>query len=752
MKLIKHISIHEYFIGVVFVFFRLLPSFFSQRFLIFGDNYSLQVPEKIFSAYWLKQGIIPWWNPTIFSGIPWAHDISQTFFYPTTIIFTLLSPGWALTVSVALHLLFTYLGMLLLCKKMQTNKSVAIIGSLLWMLSTQVTGSINNLVTIQSIAWFPWVLLASMNIATHKGRVIFALCILFQFLAGYPQHVVYALLAAIFLSIPKAVQVPKTWLYHWFLTGCITLFVTCVAWLPFIEPFFHSTRMIQTIQQAQSGSLHPFMLIKSFIPYFFDNPSWGMKWGPAWAGFSNSVFYFTWIGMLILGIVCFQSFRKNWFLLLLIFIGIVFSFGSYLPGYSYIQEVIPFFRVGRYPSMMLIITTLLGIILIVKNFLSPKLKISHQFLFVLVGLCSIMWIMVFCTHTYFSNIYHSIDSLLQSRLSHSAFHTMERDQVIIQSIFWSLAVSGTLFTFSMWLYSKQRFLFLTYVIGLDLLLSTQGMLFFAPATLYPSWKEITQIQNKYHQQLLPQYRALTRNTNDPYTDFGAYWESLVVRKPFSDSYVDQHELQSYTRLKKLRNSLGPDWNMVYGVPVVHGYATLLPKDYAGIWSHSTDPRINFIDSIDLANPLLSFWSVKYYVNDLQFDSASLSGNLSLLSKQDNVEIYDMPALPKIRFENGTDQSIVNLYEDPNTVRFQASTASATTIVIANRYDANWKASINGVPALVEDYFGAQKITVGPGISQVKLHYIPQAFYVGLSVSVLSIIFLFLVRKNEYSST
>jgi hypothetical protein len=87
---------------------RFWPAVIHNQTLVFGDNYSLQVPGKIFTGYWLKEGVIPWWNPTIFAGIPWTQEMSQSVFYPSTLLFTFLHPGIALNITAALHLLFTY--------------------------------------------------------------------------------------------------------------------------------------------------------------------------------------------------------------------------------------------------------------------------------------------------------------------------------------------------------------------------------------------------------------------------------------------------------------------------------------------------------------------------------------------------------------------------------------------------------------------------------------------------------------------
>ena len=102
------------------------------------------------------------------------------------------------------------------------------------------------------------------------------------------------------------------------------------------------------------------------------------------------------------------------------------------------------------------------------------------------------------------------------------------------------------------------------VVVIELLVNTQGMFYFAPNKIYDTQtgnsqdliaqlniempidlsvahKKITLeddwIEEPKSKNVTNNYRILTRNSNLPYTDYGSYWEAMVVRKPFSDSFV-----------------------------------------------------------------------------------------------------------------------------------------------------------------------------------------------------------------------
>ena len=250
-----------------------------------------------------------------------------------------LKPGMALSFTIILHLAITMWGMYKLVyrwlekaevqevnsKSQFSPHQAALLGSIVWVLSTQMTVGINNISVIQSLSWFPWVVWAGLRVGNLAENLVknkknnflahfwwpsvhFSLLILLQFLAGYPQHIIYSIFAAVLFSLFKFWQAEKKiffsrflwWLKHWLFTAVIMVLLSAVVWLPFVELFMESTRMLQSADQALVGSLHPAMLVKIFLPYFFENYALGMRWGSVWSGQTSSIFYITWLGLFII--------------------------------------------------------------------------------------------------------------------------------------------------------------------------------------------------------------------------------------------------------------------------------------------------------------------------------------------------------------------------------------------------------------------------------------------------------------------
>jgi hypothetical protein len=642
-----------------------------------------------------------------------------------------------------LHLLFTGVGMHLLSKKLFHSEFESTLSSVLWTFSPQVTYSINNLSTIQSITWFPWVVLASVGMRTRRlGAAIFALVILGQFMAGYPQHVLYSIFSAVLLDIfllkrNNVLSWPK-WFLQWIRVGVVVVGITAVAWIPFVRVLSESTRSVQNSTQALSGSLNPIQLIKFFIPYAFDMPLAGYRWGPALSEHVQTVAYYGLVGLISLFL--FLKRRLYW---LVVFVGLLlYSMGSHMPGFESLYNWLPFLRFARSPAMALIPITLISSIYVPRYIISfsQTKHVSAIFkIITLIFLSFLIIVIVFSQMKHFIPLWTSVDGFFGGSLSRSAFHTLERDLRIFQivSIDIMLVMLFSILAFSA--LKKKNLTMVVLFVSLDLIIQTQGGLFFGPKTVFPIWTEIKEIP-KISNILQSDYRSIANNNNQPYVDFGSYWEEMSIRQPFSKSAVDANELREGNRLKNTIESYTPDWNMPFNIAVINGYTTLLPKDFASLWQVSDNSGINFIDHIDLENPLLRQWSVDTLIVDNQFDPENQFRGYPLLGETNSISVYGLDALPRIRYENDTEIEIQKYQENPNRINFQFNnSANASSIIIADRYDKNWQALINGIPTPIQNHHGMRLVHIQPGTNSIEMRYWPIEFFGGILISISSLL-------------
>ncbi len=736
---------------ILLLFARFYP-FILGKTLFFGDNYSLMVPAKVFTATAIRAGEMPFWNPYLFGGLNWIGDINFSTVYFSTFFFVLFDTVAAFNFTIVSHYVITFVGMYILMRTYQ-DRIVSCTIAALWMFSTQFAGATNNLSTLQSMAWFPWIIWAGLNVhRTYFRKITFGLLVTLQFLAGYPQHVVYAVLTVVIHSLLSSSLSWKRWLTGWVVTGIVVVSMATVAWLPFAQALLQSTRMEQTTVQAQTGSLHPVMIVKAILSYAFDNPSKGIKWGPAWNGQPNMVWNISSIGLVVLILSLMQG--GLWHKKVRVFAGIalvslILSFGAYLPGYEYLQKAVPFLRIGRYPSMVLIVTQLYLLLWlgnVVRSVLMPR-RLAH-----LVGwvaavsafLVGLQWLWIKRAPTQW---WSTLNEVAQGSLTKSTFHTLARDVQIANMISENIFVVGCVLSLGMWAAYKKKFFILSMLMIFECWYSTQANFLFAPSEIYPSSREPSVIVQQQDETLFSklsetQYRALTRASNKPYSDFGSYWEALVVRAPFSDSFVNENELQTYTRLKNLRDTFAPDWHLRWNIRFINGYTALLPQDFAHIWQRSYEqPRINFISSVDPNDGeqqlLLKKWAVKYYLVDSSYPLYGEVFTSQPVASQGALLLYEIPgALPRFR---GSEQPIElkEVQEKTSSQRVTVDSPRAQDLIIADRYDEQWVGKVNGRPQQIHLKDGMRSIEIPAGSSTVELSFVPVWFYRGIWITMLS---------------
>lgn len=745
-KHFKQLTDKPIILAFLFVSLQLYPMFAGQT-LFYGDNYSLLVPGKLFTANWLRQGILPLWNPTIFGGISWIGDISQSLLYPSTILFVIFPPALALNATIFIHLVGTWLAMYYLAKRLTKDIFASTIAATIWTLSPQIAGSMNNLATLQSIAWFPAIALASLRLSDDlSSKLTLASAITAQLAAGYPQHMIYAVVIgmALHLFSQKAHWIDRyNTIARWTKTGIITLLVSAWVLVPFIRTFLDSTRSLQTPDQATRGSLQASMLIKIVTPYFWDHPTAGYKWGPAWSDQPNVVFYLTWTGLGAL-FVALKSWPSSprWFKTasILAAVLIIMAFGSQLPFYEYIVTNIPILSGGRYPSMALTPATMLASL--VTGYAIKQLK-SKKISGVTIAMTSVLALSSLAIWlAWISNADYMWSRILQPLVSHSTFHTFARDDVIIKGILQNITVNALLLTCGLVSLKKNTAL-LIIVIALDMTFNTRGLLFFSHNSVYDQTS--SQIN-----EVVGSARILTRNFNQPYTDYGTHWEALTTRSPFSDSYVDKKELVEQNWLRHLRDGFTPNWNMPVNINVINGYTTLLPADTASIWDSGDETRINFLGTIDPNDPRLDQWAVKYYVTDSQY-AITETINLPVITSNNGLTVYERPhAQAYIRNLDGQAMTVTNYHATPNTITFSANQDNIGLLLIANRFDSDWIAMVNGMRTPIKNHQGMMLLDIPPREANIALSYIPKHFIIGTMTSVttlLSLAYVIHMRKR-----
>ncbi len=125
-----------------------------------GDNAIQNLPLRALVGHDLRAGILPLWNPYLFSGTPLLAGFNAGAAYPTTWLFAALPlfAGW--TVNLALAYDVAILGMYLFLRRQPLDPTAATFGAATFAFAGYMAGQIVHIDLIQAASWVPWMLLA----------------------------------------------------------------------------------------------------------------------------------------------------------------------------------------------------------------------------------------------------------------------------------------------------------------------------------------------------------------------------------------------------------------------------------------------------------------------------------------------------------------------------------------------------------------------------------------------------------------
>ncbi len=188
------------------------PSFVFSR--ESGDVASLYYYWRSFGFGTLRSGVLPLWNPAVFSGVPFAAYPEAALFYPPNLVFLILPLPAALNLSFAGHLwllaVFTYFWL----RFTGSGRVPSLLGGVVLAGSGPVilrltAGHLSNITTF---AWVPLIfLLAEGFFRTRRlGRAAGAgALIALQLLAGHWQYVYYTVLVLVVYLIGRVLIEPR---------------------------------------------------------------------------------------------------------------------------------------------------------------------------------------------------------------------------------------------------------------------------------------------------------------------------------------------------------------------------------------------------------------------------------------------------------------------------------------------------------------------------------------------------------------
>jgi hypothetical protein len=129
------------------------------------DNLLQNFPLRVLSGSLIRQGHLPLWNPTIWSGSPLLGGLNAGSFYPGTLLFAVL-PG---VLAWVLNLIGVYwaagIGMYALLRQYSLRPTACLLAAVTYQFGGAMTGQLVHLGIIQGMGWMPLIVLAELRLS-----------------------------------------------------------------------------------------------------------------------------------------------------------------------------------------------------------------------------------------------------------------------------------------------------------------------------------------------------------------------------------------------------------------------------------------------------------------------------------------------------------------------------------------------------------------------------------------------------------
>ncbi|MDW8225888.1 MAG: hypothetical protein RMK93_07730, partial [Bacteroidota bacterium] len=263
------------------------PNLTGSRF--FWEDFVEQFyPNQVFAARHWARGVIPFWNPYTFCGMPFLADPQVAFFYLPHSLLGLVQlatetlPFWAVQTLVILHFIAAQWGMFQLGRAFGASTTAALLAGVGYGFSGILTHHVIHPMIVYHLTWLPWVLLLlkrAVEEARWKWTLIGGLILGMSLHGGHPQTVLYEYLLLSGFAVWLLGM--RVWKHGWgparlaeavrsFVPLSLAAALFIVQFLPTQELAAHSERTAgQKLEWAAEVSLHPSQLLTLVVPRLF---------------------------------------------------------------------------------------------------------------------------------------------------------------------------------------------------------------------------------------------------------------------------------------------------------------------------------------------------------------------------------------------------------------------------------------------------------------------------------------------------
>lgn len=697
-----------------------------------------------------QNNIIPLWNPYQFMGMPFMASMKPMVFYPLNILFLLGEVNaWnaLLFLQIFLSMIFSYI----LSREFKLGFFPSILASFAFSLNSLMIGVLEFGSEGHVLLWLPILLFCSKKyLENKKGKylLILGMSLAVSILAGQLQYTGYMLLMITgFIIFYGYVLKSKASTYCFLFLGiALGIGISAIQLFPGVELFTKSYRgLADSYAVFSSGLLNPFHLFRLLAPDFFGNP----VTKDSTIGYIEQSGYFGIIPLFF----CIYSMiflRKNNFVK---FFTIIFVSAS-LFSMNGIGQILYLLRVPlitsgsgeRIFSLVLFSGAFLsgfGLNEFLENKESKKL---YRSLTVFFSIIAVVFITAFLLHrvngdakAFIHNIQFSFIIFIAFFVISCIYVKLRKKIVPAKNIFLLFIIALTFFDFF-----RMGYRFLTF----------SNKKFF-----YSNTDVVNFVKKASHDELVRAYGLV-----EP--ELGTYLNIYTL-----DTYNPLYPQRSALLLQALQGRLDQKLPVNKYIINANGEKLKNTLNFLGtsliITSKDLDPSAEHIGnryfqldfdliykdekhSVYQNNTSYPRFGLFYQYKEVKNDSEILK-----LIAENSLNFRKILILEeKIPFSlDGGSGSAQLISSTVNTQKFQVKTDKPALFYISDTFFPGWSVKVNNMEEKIyRANYNFRAVIVPAGESMVEFSYLPNSFFLGIIISVISLIILFFLsifyRKQE----
>lgn len=691
----------------IVVAFLFGPTLFpSKGQIIFGGDLQDQFYYwKSFYKENLLKGVVPFWNPYIFSGTPFLAHPSTAAFYPLNIIFLVFPINNAFSIYLYIHFVIAGITMYWFGRSIWdriTALSGAFIYSLSGMLAARVLAG--HIDIISTLVWIPFVFGAiqkAIENPKRKNILLAVLALTIQILAGY-QFVVILTLILCFFQLMSFVlnhimtnkkNIRKN-LFAFILIVITSFGIASIQWLPTYEFVQNSIRKnglpydLTTWGSYQLDTFRMYInptIFGSPLPekYSYNGPGPNFMELSYFIGIIPMVFILLLLGMQIKNLIKHKKLNPTiWMYVMSLTFFALMSLGKNFFLHKFLYDLLPPFRLFRFPAQYLLISVFILAVLASYFISQVKQKIPH---------------IIICILIIFELFIYSKPFFRLTKLPIEGFN---------QQLITSLGQDLELYRFT------------------------------------PDYSVISNVRKSIDNETPSMYRIFSTGGYNPIV-LSDYYQFIALSNDSKKDEMNYFNVETpppdlYKSAINFLNSkyilIDQNWNTLYKGNSQQYVMTAQYQGFKVFENKNVLPRFFLVPGIDVKNTQKEIEnSVK---NNFDYSNQILVNNYENLKKSNCSGVF-------------SGKVTVSSYE-LNTITLQTTSNCDGFLSSSEVYYPGWNATIDGKPILLmKSNLAFRGLEIPSGNHTVIMYYQPTIYYIGIGVSIISIIWLYFMMRKIY---